>query len=185
MPPVAGPVPDSDPEAARVVVRPIEPGDARGLERFYAGLSDESRTLRFMGWTRGIGEAGSRAFCTADHEHREGFVAVLARGAGEPAAGEPEIVGHLCVEPDGRGSAEIAVAVADRLQGRGIGRRLVDAGVAWGRHAGLRRFTATAFAWNTPILRLLRGLGLPVCLAWADGTCELRIELSEGLPVAA
>jgi RimJ/RimL family protein N-acetyltransferase len=158
------------------VIRPIAAADAPALERFYATLSDESRMLRFLGWSAGLGAAGSRAFCTADHEHREGFVAVVGE----------EIVGHLCIEPDGGGSAEVAIAVADRLQGQGIGRRLLAAGVAWARHAGLQRFTATAFAWNTRLVRLVRGLGLPARFGvGTDGTCEIRIELAPGLPAAA
>jgi GNAT superfamily N-acetyltransferase len=166
----------ADPAAPPVTVRPIAPSDAAALERFYAALSDESRTLRFLGWTAGLGAERSRAFCTADHEHREGFVAVTG----------DEIVGHLCIEPDGAGSAEVAIAVADRLHGRGIGRRLMDAGVAWARDAGLRRFTATAFAWNTRLVRLVRSLGLPVRFGvGTDGTCEIRIELAPGLPAAA
>jgi RimJ/RimL family protein N-acetyltransferase len=160
----------------QVAIRAIAPTDASGLERFYASLSEESRILRFLGWTAGLGTERSQAFCTADHEHREGFVAVDG----------DEIVGHLCIEPDGAGSAEVAIAVADRLHGKGIGHRLLAAGVAWGRQAGLRRFTATAFAWNTRLLRLVRGLGLPARFGvGSGGTCEIRIDLAAGLPAAA
>jgi RimJ/RimL family protein N-acetyltransferase len=162
--------------AATVVIRPITPLDAPALERFYASLSDESRILRFLGWTAGVGHERSRTFCTADHEHREGFVAVDG----------DEIVGHLCIEPDGTGSAEVAIAVADRLHGMGIGHRLLDAGVVWGRKAGLHRFTATAFAWNTRLLRLIRGLGLPTRFGVdSGGTTEIRIALGSDVPAAA
>jgi RimJ/RimL family protein N-acetyltransferase len=171
--------------APTVTIRPITPDDAPRLERFYASLSDESRNLRFLGWSPGIGTATSRAFCTADHEHREGLVAVVA-GPDEGGAAPGELVGHLCIEPDGTGSAEIAVAVADHLQGLGIGRRLVEAGVDWGRRQGLRQFTATAFAWNARIIRLVRGLRLPVRFGVATGgATEMRIDLTTPVPAAA
>ena len=76
------------------------------------------------------------------------------RGAGR-------IVGHVCIEPDEPASAEVAVAVADELQGRGIGRALVEAAVEWARRDGFATLTATMLADNPAIQRLLTGLGLP------------------------
>ena len=104
-----------------VRVRAIAPADDEPLRRFYADLSDESRALRFLGPTPCLGPALANAFCRADHEHREGFVAVL-----QDSRGPERIVGHLCVEPfeDGE-TAEVAVAVADAMQRQGIGRELI------------------------------------------------------------
>ena len=161
-------------------VRPIQATDVDALERFYAELSIDTRITRFLGVTPALGHARSQTFCTTDHEHREGFVAVVHDGHGPQ-----RIVGHLCIEPDGVGSAEIAVAVADAFQGAGIGRRLVHAAVTWGRGAGLRRLDATAFATNSRMISLLRSLGLPVVIDWRCGsTCELSIDLGT-LRVAA
>ncbi len=161
--------------AADIVVRRIVAADHDGLCRFYAGLSEESRRTRFLGPTNGIGDGQSTYFCTPDHAHREGFVAVSVvegRGDGE------QIVGHVCVEPDNPETAEVAVAVADDLQGRGIGRRLVDAAVAWARRDGIRTLTATMLADNPAIQRLLTGLGLPsVAVAVGAGVVEVRIDL--------
>ena len=104
----------------------------------------------------------------------------------DPDLGADRVVGHLCIEPDEHGVAEIAVAVADSWQGLGIGRRLLDAGVAWARSAGVRRLVATAFISNTRILRLVRSLGLPVRQRWDFGsTYELSIDLAEPAPLAA
>jgi RimJ/RimL family protein N-acetyltransferase len=156
-----------------VRIRRIRATDIAALERFYAELSVDSRVTRFLGAAPALDHGRSQTFCTTDHQHREGFVAVLGEGDG------PErIVGHLCIEPDDTDSAEIAVAVADRLQGRGIGRGLVRAAVAWGRRVGLRRLDATAFATNSRIIGLLRSLGLPVVIDWRGGsTCEMSIHL--------
>jgi acetyltransferase len=163
-----------------VTIRPIRATDADALERFYAELSVNSRLTRFLGVTPALGHARSTTFCAADHEHREGFVAIAPEGHGRE-----RIVGHLCIEPDDVGAAEIAVAVADAFQGRGIGRRLVQAAVRWARGVGLQRLDATAFATNSRIIGLLRGLGLPVRIDWRGGsTCEMSIDL-RALPAAA
>jgi acetyltransferase len=156
-----------------VRIRRIRGTDTNALERFYTELSVDSRVTRFLGVTPPLDHDHTQAFCTTDHKHREGFVAVVRDGDGSE-----RVVGHLCLEPDDADSAEIAVAVADEFQGRGIGRGLVQAAVAWARRTGLRRLDATAFATNSRIIRLLRGLGLPVRLDWRGGsTCEMSIEV--------
>jgi RimJ/RimL family protein N-acetyltransferase len=155
-----------------VRIRPIQAGDATALEAFYAGLSVDSRISRFLGATPTRDRARAAGFCTADHEHREGFVAVIG------AADDERVIGHICIEPDAIGSAEVAIAVADADQGQGIGHRLLDAAVTWARRAGLHRLDATAFVSNAGIIRLFRGLGLPVRVEWTGGSvCELFVDL--------
>lgn len=167
------PAPSSEPGRQFVRIRAIRPTDAPELERFYAALSPESQRTRFFSLGSGLSHAQSVSFCTTDHDHREGFVAVAGRGPG------PErIVGHVCLEPGGTDTAEVAIAVADDFQRRGIGRRLLVAGLAWARRERIARFTATMLAGNTAIHRLLVGLGLPYRLRWAGaGVAEIEIEL--------
>lgn len=140
-----------------VRVRRIRTTDAPAIEHFYAALSAESRRTRFFAVGAGVSHRQSVSFCTPDHDHREGFVAVVS----QTAQGPERMVGHLCLEPAGPGVAEIAIAVEDGSQHRGIGRRLMMAGIEWARAEGYARFTATTLASNAPIHRLLAGLGLP------------------------
>ncbi len=169
---VAGGVPGP---TAGVRIRRIRSGDHDRLQQFYAGLSDESRQTRFLGPATGIGDRQSTYFCSPDHAHREGFVAII-----DAATRPAQIVGHICVEPDGPASAEVAVAVADAFQARGIGRRLVDAAVLWAQRDGFRTLTATMLAGNPAIQRLLTGLGLPsVAMAAGAGIIEVRIDLGD------
>lgn len=158
----------------RVGVRAIRPTDAPELQRFYTGLSPESRRMRFFTIGSGLSPAQSRAFCTTDHDHREGFVAVALSGPNR----DERIVGHLCLEPDGAEAAEVAIAVADEFQHHGIGRRLLLAGVAWARREHIARLTATMLAGNPAIHRLLAGLGLPTRVTYAGaGLSEVTIDL--------
>jgi len=157
-----------------VRVRAIRSADAPALERFYAELSPESRRTRFLFISAGLSHAQSASFCTTDHDHREGFVAVVDEGP----ANREGIVGHLCLEPDGQDGAEVAVAVADAFQHRGIGRRLLAAGAAWAARRDIARLTATMSADNAPIHRLLAGLGLPTSTRFLGaGVSEVTIDL--------
>lgn len=149
-------IPSQAPEPD-VIVRPIRPADGEALERFYQDLSPESRWARFLGATAGISPGQSSFFCSPDHQHREGFVAELPGDAHD----SPRVVGHLCLEPDGKRSAEVAIAVADRFHGRGIGRRLMSAGLEWAGRQGIETLTATMLEGNVGIRRLLTGMGLP------------------------
>jgi acetyltransferase len=159
--------------AAAIRIRRIARSDHDDLRAFYAGLSDESRRTRFLGATSGICDDQSVWFCCPDHSLREGFVATIGS-----TAGSDRIVGHVCVEPDGPASAEVAVAVADDLQGHGIGRRLVEAAVDWARRDGFRALTATMLAANPPIQRLLTSLDLPTtAVALGSGVIEIRMEM--------
>ena len=88
----------------------------------------------------------------------EGFVGILdERGPNDGA-----LVAHASVQPDGEDSAEIAFAVADELQGHGIGRALMETVVQHARKIGLRRLNATLFAENAPMRRLLRNAGCEI-----------------------
>ena len=158
----------SPPGLTDVRIRPIEASDRDALEAFYAALSEESRATRFLGAVAGIGDVQAAYFCTPDHAHREGLVAVRAG----------QIVGHVCIEPDGPSCAEVAVAVADSLRGRGLGRRLVDEAVNWARADGYAELSATMLAGNVPIQRLLRSLGVPITTrVTGAGTIEARLDL--------
>jgi acetyltransferase len=156
------------------LIRPIDPADVPLLEQFYAGLSAEDRRTRFLHVGARLSEAQAVSFCTPDHAHRDGFVAVVTEAGGD------RIIGHLCMEPDGAETAEVAVAVAGEFQGAGIGGRLLAAGVAWARAEGVTRLTATMFADNAPIQRLLRSLGRPtVERALGGGVSEVVIDIAE------
>jgi acetyltransferase len=156
-----------------ITIRSTLSTDAEALERFYADLSEDSRHLRFFGCSRGISHPQATSFCTPDHEHREGFVAVRTSDDGKTV-----IVGHLCLEPaDGR-TAEVAIAVADGFQRQGIGRRLMASGIDWARSVGITRLTAMTLATNGAIHRLIAGLGFATSItAQGANTTMISIDL--------
>jgi GNAT superfamily N-acetyltransferase len=158
-----------------VQVRPVDPHDAEGLAGFYARLSSESRRRRFLCMAAGLGDAQCRSLCTPDHDHREGFVAVLRTRDERDGL----IVGHLCVEPASRDAVEVAVAVSDQFQGQGIGRRLFQAALDWALFHRVSTLVATAFADNTPVLRLLSSAPNGATIEPAEaGLVDIEIRLA-------
>ena len=148
-----------------VSIRPIERTDAAGLSDFYARLSPESRRRRFLGYAGLRDEALGRRFTDPEGA---GFVAILDQAGPMDGA----IVAHASVQSDGRDGAEIAFAVADELQGRGLGRLLMEIVVADARQRGLQRLTATLFADNVAMRRILRGAGVRVMSDALDAGVE-------------
>jgi GNAT superfamily N-acetyltransferase len=174
--PVAPSAPHPPSRRTAVAICRVRPGDAAELRRFYAGLSAESRRLRFLGSTSGVTDREATALCTPDHVHEEGFVAV-ARGA-DQATGS-RIVGHLCLEPAGDRTEEIAVAVADAWQRRGIGSGLFHTALHSADLRGVLRLTASAFGTNNAIARLLRSSRYPASVRMApEGCVSISIDLT-------
>jgi GNAT superfamily N-acetyltransferase len=157
-----------------VSIRPIERSDASRLSDFYGRLSGESRRRRFLGPTPVLAPELLRRF-TAEGE---GLVGVLFEHGPRDGA----IVAHASVQPVAEGEAEIAFAVADELQGRGLGRTLMREALDLARARGHDRATATLLADNAPMRRLIVGAGRPVITDDLEAGIE---EITVGLDAAA
>lgn len=135
-----------------VVLRPLRSDEPELLESIHRGLSPRSRYLRFHTPAPRL-TSTMRAVMLGVDEHR--YVALVA----EAGSGQPVGLGQIIRARADPGSAEIAVAVADVWQRRGVGRDLVagltQQAVTWGVHRvsarvlpenrAARRLFATAF----------------------------------------
>jgi RimJ/RimL family protein N-acetyltransferase len=140
-------------------IRELGPGELDVLDAVFAGLSPESRRLRFHGATPRLSSATRRGLGAVDgHDH----LAVAAF----TAAGEPIGIARL-VRLDAR-HGELAVEVVDAWQGRGVGRRLLGAVTERGRAAGHTRLVAEVLSENTPMRALLASV-LPIVASTTDG----------------
>ena len=167
-------------ERARVTIRPIEAVDADGLSTFYASLSAESRALRFLGASRGISQAEAMRFASVDRMVDDGFVAVVA----EAGPDDGLIVGHATLTSGGYRPPEIAFAVADAWQRRGLGTALLQAVIDAAKRRGIARLVAVVRADNVAMRRLLARAGWSSRITALDGsTMDVELErVAAGAP---
>ena len=134
-------------------VRPVVPADAPALRTFLEHLSDNSRWLRFFSLGVNLDKAAERA---AAGDRPEGYGLIVTTGA------EERVVAHAVFEMERADRAEVAFAVADEMQGRGLATVLIAhlAQVASAR--GVTTFTATVLPENRRMISVFRESGFPV-----------------------
>ncbi len=139
-----------------VRMRPITPGDAEGLQRFHAGLSDRTRYLRYFGPYPKMTPKDLFRTTHVDYRDRVGLVAVL--GDSIVAVGRYELL------PDhpGARAAEVAFVVADEHQGRGLGSILLEHLAGAAAENGIDTFVAEVLAENNAMVTVFRDAGYQV-----------------------
>jgi acetyl coenzyme A synthetase (ADP forming)-like protein len=140
-------------DGSTIAVRPIRPDDAAELSLFYSTLSLESRVFRFFAAVVNA-DSSVKRMVEVDYTTSYGLVAV--------AGAKPQIVGHAMYVQIGPRKAELALAVADSYQGKGLGTillgQLAEAAVA----AGIDVLEAVVRPENHRMLQMLRESGFPV-----------------------
>lgn len=129
-----------------LLVRPLRRGDVDTVRAVFERLSDESRRTRFNGPKPRLTDAELRELAAVDATRH----ALVAYVEDDP---QPVAIARLYRTGD---SAEIAFAVADGYQQRGIGSALTAELVADARAAGIKEITALVSSDNPAALALLR-----------------------------
>jgi len=166
--------PDPSSYLSRVELRQLEPGDRGAVLEVFAGLGSRSRELRFLTPKPRLTSADLGQLTDVDqHDH----VAVLAVSA---PRGYPIGVARFVRDPKRPASADVAVAVVDAWQDRGVGTMLANALVRRALEVGVRRFTMAMAPHNEGAVRLLhRAPGEIERLAIDDDTAEFAITLRD------
>lgn len=157
----------------QVEIRPIEPDDKEALARGFDRLSERSRYRRFLSPRGRLTDAELRYFTELDHHNHEALVAI------DPDTGEGVGVARFVRSSEDRGVAELAVAVVDDWQGRGVGSLLAAELSKRARDEGITRFTALALAENDAMLGILQDLGEVRTGPTRLGTVELAVDLPD------
>jgi acetyltransferase len=153
-----------------VVVRPLQPADGPALRYGFAHLSARSRRLRFLGVRTELADAEWERLLAVDHWHHEAVIACAT------APRRPVGVARY-VRTTRFDVAELAVAVVDDWQHRGVGRALVGELVPAARAAGVRRLCGTLSAENHAAWALVRAIGAPRVVRAGAGVVELEVAL--------
>lgn len=140
-----------------VLVRPVLPQDDELHQRFVRELSQASRYRRFHSALSELSSATLAYLTQVDYASHLALLAeTFDESGGEIQVAEARYVRRAADEAH---VADFAIAVADRWQGAGLGRHLLNALVASARGAGLRRIEGSVLADNAPMCALMRGLG--------------------------
>jgi RimJ/RimL family protein N-acetyltransferase len=155
-----------------LLIRRITPTDKDALVAGLGRLSDRSVYLRFLSPKPRLSSSELRYLTEVDFIDHYALVAVLA-AAPDVVVG----VGRWVRDRAVPGNAEIAIVIADDLQGRGVGttlgRELTAAAVA----RGIERFTASMLPENTAAHRLFEKLSTQLEYTRAAGVDELVAQL--------
>jgi RimJ/RimL family protein N-acetyltransferase len=130
-----------------VLLRPVVPQDRDRIIDGFNRMSPESRRLRFHEPRRVLTQAELDFLTTIDQDWHVSWAACLPDGTGVGIA-------RYVIDPDERG-AEIAVAVVDEFQRRGIGLALLRKLAAVAAARGLATFHATVLSENRAMLALI------------------------------
>jgi GNAT superfamily N-acetyltransferase len=137
------------PDGTPIYVRPIRPDDKALLVAGLARMSPASRELRFLSPKPRFTLSELRYLTEIDGVDHVAYVALRGDAPRELMA-----VGRLVRNGDHPASAEIAVAVGDCWQRRGVGTLLGDLLATAARDRGIRWLTATMATENEAAHRL-------------------------------
>ena len=153
-------------DGERVTVREAHVADERAIGTFLSALSAEARMRRFF--SGGVDVAGMTSAITAVTPDRIGLVALDSSG---------EVVGHaICIDLGG-GRAEVALEVADRLHGKGLGTILVERLAELAERRGISTLVAEVLPENRAMLDVLRD-GFDAHVKWSEGVDEVEFPAS-------
>jgi acetyl coenzyme A synthetase (ADP forming)-like protein len=149
-------------------LRPPAAEDAEALVGFFSELSEHSRYLRFHGFPA-LGPKLVEPVLDPDWQERGALVASLD--------GRIVAVANWVRLRDPR-AAEVAFAVADGFQGRGVGTRLLEQLAARAAAAGIEEFVAEVLHENSAMLGVFRDAGFTVTRAGEGGELEIRFPIA-------
>jgi RimJ/RimL family protein N-acetyltransferase len=142
-------------DGSTVHVCPARPSDAPAMQLLLKGLSDRSRWLRFLSAFPDLAKA-ARWAAEVDNDRRYGLVATVD--------GHGQMIGHAGLERelDRPERAEVALEIADAMQGKGLGTALLCQLAEAANELGIQVLDAEVLPENRQMIQVFRDCGYPV-----------------------
>ncbi len=165
-------------DGGRIHIRAISPADKDLLFEHFSGLSENSRYTRFFGAKRTLTRDELARFTELDFDSQVGLTATLTENGKERFIG----VGRYYRLQD-RTRAEVAFAVLDEFQGRGIATLLLEHLRRIANPSGIAEFTAEVMASNRHMLDVFRESGFQHHSSNQDGIIHVALRTDHKVPL--
>ena len=156
---------------AEIAIRAIRPDDRERIVKAFRGLDRSSVHLRFFSHKKELEDEELRRVTECDGVSEVALVATVG-------SGDREIIVGLGEYARSGAAADIAFAVEEDFQRRGIASRLLRQLVGIARANGIVRFEADVLAENTPMLAVLRNSGLSMRTSHGQGVVHATLFLA-------
>jgi acetyltransferase len=145
----------------------------------FAGLSDQSVCLRFLGYRPRVTHDFLSRLTHIDYDREMAIIAEIQ----DVDSGQKEMAGVVRIIADCWGDkAEFAIIVADKFQGQSLGSRMVDYSLEVARDKGIRIVHAFTLRDNTCMIQMLKNRGFSLTLE-EDAFCA-ELDLEHAMPFA-
>lgn len=156
-------------------IRLVRPEDKALIRATWHELSSESRYRRFLTSKDHLSDAELRYLTEIDQQDHFALGAETTSPSGPVGLG----IARFIRNKDRPDTAEAAIVIADRFQGRGLGRALLGRLVMAARERGIAYFSCDVLASNEAMRQFLRDL-VPRRVEHSDGeTVEIEIPLGD------
>ncbi len=154
----------------QIFLRPVKITDEPLLKDFFYSLSDRSLHRRFLSWRTDIPHERLQDFVIIDYTKEISVLAIIGSQENETIVG----LGQYGVDETTH-SAEVALAVRDDHQNRGIGSELLSYLTYLAKREGLLGFTAEVLVENKPMLQVFEQGGFDMTRQTESGVYHLKM----------
>jgi RimJ/RimL family protein N-acetyltransferase len=159
----------------KVQVRPIAPADEPLLHDAVAAMSERSVYFRFFSPLKRLPDAIAHRLAVVDYKDRFALVATT-----DKPTGKERILGVARYDRvPNTDVAEVAVAVVDEFQRRGLGGALLAILARAARQHGIKNFTLIVLPENRQMLGLLRKMGWIHHAKLSGGVYDISFDLPD------
>jgi len=153
-----------------ILLRPVKMSDEPLVKDLFYSLSEDSMYRRFISLRRDMPHERLQRFVIIDYTKEMEILAVVHDGEREEIVG----IGQYSLE-ESTHMAEVAFAVMDKYQNKGVGEELLSYLTYLAKRQGLLGFTAAVLMENRVMLHLFEKMGFDIQRKVEEGVYELKM----------
>jgi acetyltransferase len=157
-----------------VTIRAIRPEDEPLIETLHSTLTEQTIRLRFFSMVKTLSRESLIRLCHLDYARE---MALVAERTDE--GGKPYLLGvsRYYMNPETR-TAEYAIVVSDRYQGKGLGQHLMQKLIEVARQRGVKTLIGLVLRDNAAMLGLCKELGFQIPADAGEEALRVTLDLN-------